>query len=232
MNWVEGVYQLCTRRCSELSIKDKNHIVQNEAAFVNYDPLILLYRYNKRPRSFPAMPHGALGYDPNGAYAMNVLGVKSDVIYIDDVFYTAAQSEVIIPGRVSIQMVGKQPGLFTFFRKKGIMGRWKINGNGSLETVEQIAKIVQTIDSQHTHFYEIVLFPNNDNAKRHTLVVRTNRIPWELGSFSSISGFISMNSNGYRLNSSDAAVCCMENLVRINLEIHQLLYATLSKEGV
>lgn len=223
MNWVEGLCLLCEQRSGALSDEMKGKIIQNEAAVVNVDPCMILYRHSssRRPKTFPSVSNGNGTYDATGAWAMDAMGVSSDVIYIDDDFYTAVQSELTLPEQVTLKMTGKKPGLFSGLRKKDL-DHWTVKGTCGSEAAEQIAPIVQAIDPNHKHFYEISLLPNDD-PQRHTLIVRTNKIPWEIDSFNSVSDYFATDADGRRLKSRDAAILCMDNLVKISIECHRVM---------
>ena len=222
MNWPEALCCLYSQRFGSISDDIREQILRNDAAIVNTDPHLILYRYRNRPGAFPTTPHGNVGYDAMGSYAMNVTGTSSGIDEDFYAFYTVVQSELTLPEQFTLKMTGKKPGFFSGLRKK-VLDHWTIKGNCSKNLTEQLAQIVQEIDPVHKHFYEISLFPNDSAPFSHILTVKTNRIPWEIDSFNAVSDYYATDANGRRMGSKDAAILCMENLVKINIACYRMI---------
>lgn len=221
MEWTAGLGVLYAKHNPTAPPQTLSEISTNESALFFPDTPVLLYRRSKRTRDFPSSS-GSTGWDGSGSLTMSAIGASPDVIYIDDSFYSIAQTEISLPSSSTLQLQSKAPGGLSLFRKKGPLANWRTKGNAPEDVVLQLAQLIRRIDPEYPHFYELKLLPHGEGSLNHTLLVRTDKLPWELGRFSASANYIRTDEEGRRLGSNDTALHCMENLLRIAAEAHTL----------
>lgn len=215
MNWTEALCQLYARRHPDAGKQEFDTIRKNEACLLQDTPPLLLYRRGLRAK--------AIRTDNTAPLVMSSLNISPDAIYIDDDFYTIVQTKLSLPQATSLHLQAKAPGGFSLLRRKAPLARWSVKGDLPEATTIQLTEIIQTIEPNYPHFYEILLFPHEDSTGEHTLLARTVKLPWALDGFSATSGYILSDENGQRIPSVDAALQCMERMTRIVVAVYGLL---------
>ena len=213
MKWIDGLCALWER---EHDGQDVQPVRDTERAYFEGRETIAIYRTPMQGGPSYTKGEGLLlALSGGGTAAFANTDASSVNIEAERDFYTVAQMDLELTGKKKLVL---RPKKLVLFQNR----RWNVDTNMLGDVVRRIIEIVERVEPQYASMIEVVYLLPPKKGK-HSIMIRTPKLPHDLTLFSEKTGYRPTDDNGGALSSDEAAVRLMNNLLTMVRQIADVL---------